>query len=255
MKVMAASTLASDHLALKTVKARRDDIFFCTMALIILGTVLLGFARSYYLAGVFQAHLPNMLVHIHAAVFSAWILLFIAQTLLISGKRVDLHRRLGIFGAGLAASMVVLAFLVATDSLSRGFVPPGSQFDPKSFYSIPFFETAIFCFLIIWALRARFDGPAHKRLILIATISLLGPAVGRWPFPIVHKGPVITAILILYVLFLAGFDFWSQRRIHRATVQGGLFMIVCHQIMVPIGLTPFWRHFATAALRIWTSFR
>ncbi len=252
---MAASTLASNYLALKTEKARHEDIFFCTMALVILGTVLLGFAQSYYLAGVFQAHLPNLLVHIHAVVFSAWILLFIAQTLLISGKRLDLHRRIGILGAGLAASMVVLGFLVATDSLSRGFVPPGSKIDPKSFYSIPFFSTAVFCFLIIWALRARFDGPTHKRLILIATISLLGAAVNRWPFPIFHKGPVTSAILTLYVLFLASFDFWSQRRIHRATVQGGLFMIICHQIMFPIGLTPAWRHFATAALRIWTSFR
>src|SRR5208282_3675736 len=118
---MAASTLTSNDLALKTEKARREDIFFCTMALVILGTVLLGFAQSYYLAGVFHAHLPNLLVHIHAAAFSAWILLFIAQTLLISGKRLDLHRRIGILGAGLAASMVVLGFLVATDSLSRGF--------------------------------------------------------------------------------------------------------------------------------------
>ena len=250
---MAASALASNGLILENGKTRSEDIFFSVMALVILGTVFLGFARSYYLAGAFRAHLPNLLVHIHAAVFSAWILLFIAQITLISGNRVDLHRRVGIFGAGLAALMIVLGFLVATDALSRGFVPPGSNIDPKSFYSIQFLSVAVFGVLIVWALRARSDGPAHKRLTLIATISLMAAAVNRWPIPLFHSGPVTEGVLTFYVLLLAGFDLWSRKRIHRATMQGGLFMIVCHQLMFPIGLTHPWHRFAAAALRLWTA--
>ncbi len=249
---MATSAIASNLVSRKTFSRRRDDVFFSAMALLMLGTVLLGFARSYYFAGVFAARLPNLTVHVHAAVFSLWILLFIAQTILIAGRRLDWHRRLGMFGAGLAASMVILGLMVATDSLSRGFVPPGSKLDPKSFYATPFFSTVVFCVLITWALRARSNGPAHKRLVLIATISLLGAAVGRWPSPIFH-GPLVTAVLALYVLILAGFDLWSQRRIHRSTLKGGLFMIIAHQVMFPIGLTPVWRHFATGVLRVWTS--
>ncbi|MGA3201648.1 MAG: hypothetical protein ABSF12_04025 [Bryobacteraceae bacterium] len=237
-------------------RARTDDVFFSAMVLLILGSVLLGFWRSYYFAGVFHAPLPNPLVHVHAAVFSAWILLLIVQTSLVSAGRLDLHRRLGILGAALAGAMVVLAFLVATDSLARGFAPPGSTFDPKSFYSIPLFETAVFCVLIVWALRARADGPAHKRLILIASISLMGPAIGRWPFvPIAHTGLWISAILDFFILLVVAFDLWSRRRIHRATVQGGLFMIIVHQAMIPIGLTPVWHRFATFVNNVWTSFR
>jgi hypothetical protein len=250
---MATSTLPSTGLALK---ARTDDVFFSAMAMLILGTVLLGFGRSYYFAGVFRAPLPTPLVHVHAAVFSAWILLLIVQTSLVSAGRLDLHRRLGIFGAALAGAMVVLAFLVATDSLVRGFKPPGSRFDPKSFYSIPIFETAVFCVLIFWALRARGDGPAHKRLILIASISLMGPAIGRWPFvPIAQTGLWISAILDFFILLVVAFDLWSRRRIHRATVQGGLFLIIAHQAMIPIGLTPVWHRFATLVTNAWTSFR
>jgi hypothetical protein len=124
--------------------------------------------------------MPNLLVHVHAGVFSAWILLFIAQTSLVSAGRLDLHRRLGILGAALAGAMVVLGFLVAT-AWNRAVRSPwqASLLDPKSFYAIPFFETAVFGVLVAWALRARADGPAHKRLILIATISLMGPAVNR----------------------------------------------------------------------------
>jgi hypothetical protein len=122
---MATSTFAPSG---QVLRLRRDDVFFSAMALLILGSVLLGFARTYYFAGVFAAHLPNPLVHVHAAVFSTWILLFIAQTSLVSAGRLDLHRRLGVLGAALAGAMVVLALLVATDSLTRGFVPPGFNF-------------------------------------------------------------------------------------------------------------------------------
>jgi uncharacterized membrane protein YozB (DUF420 family) len=250
--MMATSAVTSNLFNRGTLSARRDDVFYSAMALLILGTVLLGFARSYYFAGMFAARLPSLVVHLHAAVFSLWILLFIAQTMLISAGRVDWHRRAGMFGAALAASMVILGLMVATDSLARGFVPPGLKLDPRSFYSTPFFSTVVFCILITWALRARSNGPAHKRLILIATISLLGAPVGRWPAPI-FRGPVVAAVLALYVVFVAGFDLWSQKQVHPATLKGGLFMIIAHQMMFPIGLTPVWRHFATDMLRAWNS--
>jgi hypothetical protein len=73
---------------------RFENLFFSGMAVLILGAVFLGFARSYYLAGVFKAPLPNLIVHIHGAVFSSWILLLIAQTSLVAAGRIDLHRRL-----------------------------------------------------------------------------------------------------------------------------------------------------------------
>lgn len=251
---MATSAIASRPAAQKTRRPSRDDVFFSAMALLILGTILLGFARSYYLAGAFAARLPSLVVHIHAAAFSLWILLFIAQTMLIASGRLDWHRRAGMFGAGLAASMVILGVMVATDSLSRGFVPPGSKLDPRSFYSIPIFSTVLFAVLVTLALRERSDGSAHKRLILIATISIMGPAVGRWPHHIFH-GPVTAAVLACYVLLLAGFDLLSQKRVHPATIKGGLVMVISQQLMFPLGLTPPWHSFADAALRVWTSFR
>jgi hypothetical protein len=54
---------------------RFDNLFFSGMAVVILVSVFVGFAHSYYLAGVFKAPLPNLLVHIHGAAFSCWIAL------------------------------------------------------------------------------------------------------------------------------------------------------------------------------------
>jgi hypothetical protein len=49
-------------------KVRADDLFFSGLAVVSLIAVLVGFARTYFLAGVFRAPLPNQLIHIHGAV-------------------------------------------------------------------------------------------------------------------------------------------------------------------------------------------
>jgi hypothetical protein len=54
-----------------------DHLFFSSMSLLMLATVFVGFARTYYLAGVFHAPLPSRIVHIHGAAFSCWIVLLI----------------------------------------------------------------------------------------------------------------------------------------------------------------------------------
>jgi hypothetical protein len=102
---------------------RFDDLFFSSMAVVILVSAFVGFAPSYYLAGVFKAPLPNLLVHIHGAVFSSWILLLIVQTSLVAADRVDVHRRLGLLGFGLACLVVILGVLVATDAQVRHAAP------------------------------------------------------------------------------------------------------------------------------------
>jgi len=83
-------------------RLRYDNLFFSGMAGVALITILVGFARTYFLAGLFRAPLPNVLVHIHGAVFTLWIILFIAQISLVTARRVDLHRRLGLLGLLLA---------------------------------------------------------------------------------------------------------------------------------------------------------
>src|SRR5437879_6233886 len=114
---------------------RFDHVFFSTMALLMLATVFLGFARTYYLAGVFRAPLPALIIHLHGAAFSCWILLLVTQTSLVSAGRVDVHRRLGIAGFLLAILMVMLGVLAATDSLVREAGPTGRE--PEFFYFIP----------------------------------------------------------------------------------------------------------------------
>jgi hypothetical protein len=99
------------------IRKRMDDFFFASMAGLILLTVFIGFAKTYYLAGVVHAHLPRLLVHFHGAVFTLWILVFVAQIALASSHHIRSHMRLGIFGVILAVLMVLVGFALLPNSL------------------------------------------------------------------------------------------------------------------------------------------
>jgi hypothetical protein len=228
---------------------RFDHFFFSGMVLLSAVTVFVGFAHTYYLAGLFRAPLPARIIHFHGAAFSCWIVLLLAQASLVSTGRVDIHKRLGILGFFLACAMVILGVLAATNALVRNQAPPG--LDARTFYVIPMTDMFNFAVLIFLAFRARSNPAAHKRLILVATISLLVAAIARWPFAFVYKKPLPAMLLsYLFLLLIAAYDFWSTRKIHRATFWGGVFVIFMQLVRLPIGQTPAWQSFASWVERI-----
>ena len=235
-------------------KLRADDLYFGAMVLLIVGTVFLGFARTYYLAGIYHTQVRNLLVGVHGAVFSTWIVLLVVQTTLVARRNIALHRRLGIFGAGLAVAMVGLGVAAATDSLSRSFAPPGFPFGPLAFYARPISSIATFAVLIFFAIRLRSNRPAHKRLVLLATLTLIGAAIDRWPFAFIHKSHLTTNVILdLLVLSIVIFDLSTLRRIHRATLLGGLLVAATDHLAVPVGRTAGWHKIATFALHVWAN--
>ena len=220
---------------------RFDHFFFSGMALLLLATVFVGFAPTYYLAGVFHAPLPSWIIHLHGAAFSCWILLLVTQTSLVSAGRVDIHRRLGIGGFLLACLMVILGVMAATDTLIRNAGPPGR--DPRSFYIVPLTDMVVFAMLVFFAFRARRNPAEHKRLILVATIGLSIAAIARWP--LVHRSPGEAALLsYVFLIFMVAYDLWSTHKVHRATIWAGALLIFVQQVRPFIGHTAAWHSFA-----------
>ena len=87
--------------------------FYLVMSLVLAAIVILGFSRT---VNIFLIHAnpPRpLLLWIHGAAFSTWIVFFIAQSALVRSRKVSVHRALGWFGAALAALMVVLGIAVA----------------------------------------------------------------------------------------------------------------------------------------------
>ena len=216
---------------------RADDIFFTAMSLLMLVIVLVGFAPSYFLRGAVFAHLPSLLVHLHGAVFSTWIILFVIQSSLISAGNIRLHRKLGVLGAVVAGLMVVLGVLAPFGTLRRAAVLP-SFFTPASFLIGNVIGILIFGAFVAVAICKRNSPKVHKRIMFIANTMLMPPALGRMPFMDAH--PYLIGLIPLgMILALFVFDLFTWRRPLAVTVIGGLIFFVSNPIMDAVVHTSF----------------
>jgi uncharacterized membrane protein YozB (DUF420 family) len=218
---------------------QRDRWFFTGMAVAGLVTVFIGFAPSYYLGRFFEAPPRSTLVHLHGALFTTWILLFLTQTSLIASRRADLHRRLGIAGGTLALLMLVVGYLTAVEGARRGVTPPGGP-PPLQFLAVPLGALVAFGILVGAGLYRRRRSDTHKRLMLLATIVLLTPAIARMRF-IGDGGPLVAITgTCLFVVACLIYDRAAHGRVHPAFLWGGLFVMLSLPVRAAIGRTEAW---------------
>ena len=211
---------------------RSDDIFFPAMTVLILGIVVTGFAKSYFLAGMFRAKLPNALVHIHGALFVSWIFLLLIQASLVAAHRVKWHMTLGTLGFILPPLMVVIGALTLFDSIRR------NQLDiPPELLLIGDLENLLlFIVLISLGILARRDASSHKRLMILGTLALMGPAIDRWQFGIIVTLGVILTLPLLVLVY----DLWSLRRVHRTTAVAYAMIAAAMLTVIPVSKLAFW---------------
>ena len=113
------------------------------MSLVMAGLVVWGFSRTVD-ASLFHAKPARpLLLWMHGASVSTWVLFFIAQSALIRVRKVSVHRTLGWFGAGLATVMVGLGLTIAV-VMTRFDMMVLHQRDVASFLSIPFWDMLVF---------------------------------------------------------------------------------------------------------------
>jgi hypothetical protein len=165
-----------------------DRAFFLAFAALAWIAVIMGFGPELggHLKG--RTPYPPLIVHFHAMVFGGWLVLFTVQIWLIRSRRPDIHRKLGLVAVALVPIMVVLG--VATSLVSRRVHFEAGQNEMLAFMIVPLTDMVLFPSFAIPALLLRRDPARHKRLILLATATLLPAAFGRWigPWILVHFG-------------------------------------------------------------------
>jgi hypothetical protein len=238
----AARVVTGRPLVSDATRWRKDSVFYTGMALLCAAVVVAGFAPTYYLKGAFGGRPLSLLLHVHGAIFTSWILLFVTQTALVASHRTDIHRRLGLAGGVIAALMVIVGFLAAVDSARRGFSPVGAP-PPLVFLAIPLFMLVVFAAVVGTALYYRRQGATHKRLMLLATISVTTPAIAR--IPLFSGGPpVFFGITDLLIIACLVYDKVAHGRVHRAFALGALFIILSQPLRILIGFSGPWQAFA-----------
>jgi hypothetical protein len=231
-----------------------DRVFFSSIAILMALIVLIGFAPTYYLKGVRGGPLLTIsglpftrLVHVHALMFTAWVALFIVQTALVARRRVRAHRRLGIAGGLLAFGMVVMGTATAIDGARQGTAPPG--IDPLIFLAVPLFDMLCFAGFVSAALLLRANKAAHKRLMLLAYVSIMAAATARLP-GVLPLGPLVFYGLA-FVFMGAGaiYDLIALGRVHKAYLWGGVVLVASVPLRLIISGTDTWRAFAELVTR------
>jgi hypothetical protein len=217
---------------------RRERLFFSGMTVAFALAVVVGFAPTYFLKGVYGGPALSSLLHVHGALFTGWIVLLIVQTSLVAAGRTRVHRRLGVAGGVLAAAMVVAGYLAAVDAARRGSTIPGMS--PQAFMAIPMMDMVVFSLLIGTALALRRRTDMHKRLMLIGTADLVTAAVARIP-AIGAYGPLgFFGVADLFIVAIAVYDFATTGRVHRATIWGGAFLVASQAARLAIANTGPW---------------
>ena len=239
---MTTVTRAPAASAIRAPGVHYDHIFFAAMAVLLTTAMVVGFAKTYFLAGVFRAKLAAPLLHIHGAVFTCWFLLLLAQSALASLHRVEIHRKLGVAGVIIACLMLPLGILATAEYVTR----EAAQRWIASAAIMPIAELGTFSVVAIAAFLLRRKPALHKRLILIATIALIGAAVGRMDFlPFWHFHGLAAIRLVwvytyTFLVLLIAYDLWSTRRLNPATVWGSMFIIAAQQLMPIVAATAPW---------------
>ncbi len=218
-----------------SVQTKSRDRFFLAMSGLLLLILLVGFSRTLYLRLFFEVPPIPSYLHVHCVAVTAWFVWLIVQASLVNVNRIDVHRRIGMLGAVIGAALIP-AGLMAT----LQFVPRLPEI------GLPFEQAPWFITWVVWAnfhmllgfvaflatalmLRRRTD--IHKRLMLLATISLMPPPLARiaqnlgWMLEQETTFVAVTSLLLLVPILI--YDLATARRVHSATAIGGLcFLLV-----------------------------
>jgi hypothetical protein len=168
------------------------------MALLLVLTAIVSFAPTSYallsrvLAGG-QA-IPPPVVHFHAIAMTSWLLVLLTQSLLAYTHRKTLHRKLGLASLVLAPCILVSmvgmdlwgieTFNVQTTVVATAVALPEQAAQLREYTArillIHGASYLLFPAFLLWGLRVRrTDNESHKRLMILATLVLMIPGIGR----------------------------------------------------------------------------
>jgi hypothetical protein len=214
------------------------------------GTFLIifaGFARTFYLKVLFDTRPLPYYLHLHGLIFTLWFVLFFVQARLVARHRVGLHRRLGVAGAVLAPLGAFVAMGVAFHAGRRIYLanPNSLAAFPVRPLALDFGSSLTFLALAATGLCMRRHVGIHKRLMTLASCSLLLPAIGRIPpfldiaglWGLAGFTEVVPLVCIL-------FDTIKHGRLHPGFAWGGSALLLSYPALLLIGGTNTWFTFA-----------
>jgi hypothetical protein len=238
-------------------QAYRSSYFFW-MSVILLLLVIAGFGSAALVMSTEDLEELPFRLHIHAVLLLCWFIWFVLQTSLIRSARISVHRRMGKVGA-LIGALCIFAGPLATIGAVRKFHLLGLDWgtDMSAYPKLGidgmtveqfsrflvfgnFASVVVFGVLLVFAVYYRTHAETHKRLILLASLSFAGPPlarISRWPGLGGEDGIFIPVMFLVLLLSLVVHDLFVNRRVHKATWVGLLFLILTNAAFIGVSGT------------------
>ena len=217
--------------------------FFTVMPGVILLLVVAGFTRTLFARPLFHpAPIPPYL-YVHGIVLTCWFVWALAQSLLISAGRTANHRRLGAVAACFAVAVVAAALMASFGSVSRK--PFNLDADASIMgtgltgITVAQFRSSVvwgnivnalsFALFVAAAVIFRRRPQVHKRFMLLASISIVEPAlarIARWPGLGGEQGPFIPIVVWSLVAALAIYDLVFRKRVETCTIFAIVWLLI-----------------------------
>jgi hypothetical protein len=222
------------HDSVHGARGERTDRYFLYTSATLLALLVIAFSPTFFLKTVFDTDELPIHLHIHGAVITLWFVWLLSQTSLIALNRPGTHRRFGRIAA-VSGFAVIPAGISATLGMVDRARATGADIEKNVgiFSSIVWgnlFSLVAFFGFLAFAIHFRRRPEIHKRLMLFASLVIMGPVFARisfWPlFSSIGEIPfVVCGILVLMgTLFLH--DLIRMRRVHPATVIGGVCIVL-----------------------------
>lgn len=212
------------------------------LAISFLAIALTGFSTTFFLPLARRTFEAPLVVYVHGTLLFGWLLLFISQSALVKSRNIIAHRRSGWVGACLATAIVVSGIFVGISATRRDLAATGQDWPIGVFVNIVI-EMAVFGLLVGAAVVSRRRPESHKRFLVLATISALGPAWFRFRhfMPFVPS-PQITFALVADSMLLVVFarDWVALKRVDPVYIWAGGAMVAIHMIELAAAESQLW---------------
>jgi hypothetical protein len=251
-------TTLTDTTPPRTIAYSQTGYFYFYMALACAAVAFLGFAPTYWMPMMSRSLQASPVIHFHGLLFFAWSLYFAFQTWLAASGKIMRHRTIGLIGVSLATAMTIFGFLAAVNAMKRS-AAAGLTNEGLAFSIVPLSGILFFAVVFVLAIASIRRPEIHKRLMLLAGMSLLDAAVARWfltflappgplgppPVPVTIP-PAFVAYLLLMVAIVH--DWRTRGRPHPVYVYGGAVLLAVKLLNWPISASSLWHSFAGGIL-------
>ncbi|AQR62586.1 hypothetical protein BZG35_13710 [Brevundimonas sp. LM2] len=208
--------------------------------------MLLGFVPEVIQRGLSDAPPYPLIIHVHAVVYFGWLVFLALQVGLIRTRRVDWHMRMGLVGLALA-----LAVILVGPAAGLTMQINGQARQPPQFLAIQFASVLGFTVMIAAGLMLRRHAAAHKRLMLIGTLALIGAGFGRVIRMVTAAPPPWTLIPAVYLaadvllVAMAIHDLRTRGRLHPVFLPAAVVLLLTQLSAGLLLRSPAWIDFTT----------